>query len=473
MIDVIVVGGGIVGCVALRELSKYNLNCLLIEKEEDVAVSCTKANSGIVHAGYDPLPDTFKARFNRLGNLMYKDLAAKLHVAYEQCGSLVLSNEEGLPALKELFKRGKINGVKRLRILNREQILKLEPNIADEIAYALYAPTAGIVSPYEMAIALAEQAIINGAQVKLNTEVLDITPFDGGYTLTTNNGQFNCKYLVNAAGYGASQINIMAGGRELPYSFVRGEYYILDTSERKHFNHTCFPLPDYRGKGVLVTPTAEGNIIVGPSSLPALSGSEGAVKKEGLDYIKQSVSRVMKNVDFSKVIRVFAGTRAVSGEDFVIEREGNLITLAGICSPGLTSAPAIAQYLTEKLLVDAGAILVKKEVFLPRPKRIVIKDLSKKEYKELIKQNPSYCKMVCRCEKITEGEIIDALNSPLKPISLDAVKRRVRAGMGRCQGGFCTPRVMEIISRRCGVPFEKVTKKGKNSEVIVNFVKEE
>ncbi len=472
MLDVIIIGGGIVGCALLRELSKYKLNCLLLEKEEDVAVSCTKANSGIVHAGYDPAPDTKKARFNLLGNLMYKDLAKQLGVAFEQCGSLVLANGQGLPLLKELLERGKINSVKNLEILNREQILEIEPNIADEIFYALYAPTAGIVSPYEMAIALAEQAVINGAEIKLNSQVTNIISSPYGYTVKTGDRQYQCKYLVNAAGYGASQINIMAGGREIPYTFLRGEYYILDTSERKYFNHTCFPLPDHRGKGVLVSPTAEGNIIVGPSSLPVQSGGDGAVKKEGLDFIKNSVSRVMKNVNFSKVIRVFSGVRAVSGEDFIIEREGNLITLAGICSPGLTAAPAIARYAVEELLTGAGLKLVKKEEYLPRPRKIITKELSKEELQQLIKQNPAYSKMVCRCEKITEGEIIDALNSPLKPLSLDAVKRRVRAGMGRCQGGFCTPRVMEIISRRANIPFDIVTKKGGQSTVIVGSVKE-
>lgn len=473
MQDVIVIGGGITGCAVLRELSKYNLDCLLLEKEEDVAVSCTKANSGIVHAGYDPLPNTKKAQFNLLGNLMYKDLACELSVPFEQCGSLVLAGGEGLPLLKELLERGEKNGVKRLKILSREEITKLEPNIADGISYALYAPTAGIVSPYEMAIALAEQAVINGAKVKLNAQVIDILPAPWGYTVITADGEkYHCKYLVNAAGYCASKINEMAGGREIPYSFVRGEYFILDTLERKYFNHTCFPLPDNRGKGVLVSPTAEGNVIVGPSSLPAEKGDDDAVKKEGLDYIKSGVSRVMKNVNLSKAIRVFSGVRAVSGDDFVIEREGNLITLAGICSPGLTAAPAIALYAVEELLADAGLKLAKKETFLPRPRKIITKELSEKELKEIIKQNPAYSKMVCRCEKITEGEIIDALNSPLKPLSLDALKRRVRAGMGRCQGGFCTPRVMEIISRHAQIPFDKVTKKGGQSTVIVSSVKE-
>ncbi|MEG1528087.1 MAG: NAD(P)/FAD-dependent oxidoreductase [Clostridia bacterium] len=473
MYDCIVIGGGIVGSAVLRELSKFNLRLLMLEKEEDVACGCSKANSGIVHAGYDAVCNSLKAKFNVLGNKMYKALAEELGVPLINNGSLVLAKEDGLSGLQTLLARGLLNGVEGLQILDRQQLLLKEPNIADCICYGLYAPSACIVSPYEMTIALAEQAVINGAEVMFESEVTAVTRTNNGFKVTTNKGVYDCKVLINCAGYGADKINALAGGSKIDYLYTRGDYFILDSVERKNYTHTCFPLPDQRGKGVLVSPTADGNVILGPTSIAVSDGDDTAVSASGLDYIKASVSEMLKNVNFRKSIRVFAGVRASFGGDFVIEQKDNLITLAGICSPGLSSAPAIALHVAEVMLPKTNIVMTKKPTFLPRLHRPLTRDMTKEEFSKLIESNPLYAKMVCRCERITEGEIVDALNSPLKPSSLDALKRRVRVGMGRCQGGFCTQRVMEIIARERKIPLRQVTKLGKGSEIILANIKEE
>ncbi len=473
MFDVIVIGGGIVGCSIIRELSKYQLNVLMLEKEEDVACGCSKANSGIVHAGYDAENGTLKAKFNVLGNKMYFDLAKELNVPIKQIGSLVLAKANGLDALKVLLNRGIINGVERLEILNREQLLAIEPNIGDDIAFGLYAPTAGIVSPYQMTVALAEQAAYNGVEVKLSSEVINIERINDIYNVKTKDNTYQSKILINASGYGADKISVMANGPKFEYTYARGDYFILDSVERKKFNHTCFPLPDERGKGILVSPTADGNVILGPTSISVSNGDDTAVTKNGLDYIRANVNNMMKNVAMNKVIRVFAGVRAVSGKDFIIEKnDKNLITVAGICSPGLTSAPAIGVYVAQELVPQCGVKLVNKDKFVGLPYRPVTRELTSQQWRDLINKDPSYAKIVCRCEKITEGEILAALDSPIVPKSLDALKRRVRTGMGRCQGGFCSPRVMEIVSKKLNIPFDKITKKGEGSEIVIGKIKE-
>ncbi|MDD3831901.1 MAG: NAD(P)/FAD-dependent oxidoreductase [Clostridia bacterium] len=472
MYDVIVIGGGIVGCAILDKLSTYQLDCLLLEKEEDVSCGCSKANSGIVHAGYDALPNTLKARFNVRGNTMYYPLAEQLGVPINKCGSLVLANESGLEQLRKLYTRGINNGVTDMQILDRNQLYNFEHNIADNIMYGLYAKSAGVVSPYEMTIALAERAVLNGSLIITDSEVVGIKNINGSYVINTQNGEYRARVLINASGYGADTINRLANQARIDYVFSRGDYYVLDSTERPIFNHICFPLPNEKGKGVLVAPTADGNVIAGPTSMRVENGTDTAVKKDGLDYIKQSVNTMLKNVNLRKVIRVFAGVRAVAGDDFIINRNNNFVTVAGICSPGLTSAPAIAEYVVEELVAQTGLELRKKDVLIDRKKPIITRDMSNQQWQELIRVNPAYGRMVCRCERITEGEILDAINSPLSPSSLDALKRRVRVGMGRCQGGFCTARVMEIIAREKGIHFDDITKKGKGSEVVVSAIKE-
>jgi len=472
MYDVLIIGGGIIGCAVARELSKYKLDVALLEKEEDVSCGASKANSGIVHAGYDAEPNTKKALFNVLGSKMYPTLASELGVPYKNVGSLVLGDKNGLDKLKLLLDRGEKNGVSGLEILSRQKLLEIEPNIADEVEYGLYAPTAAIVSPYQMTVALAEQAAINGVKFELNCKIEKIENKDKFYTVFTDKGKFETKILVNAAGYGADKISEMCGGPKIDYIFTRGDYFVLDTVERKKYNHTCFPLPNEKGKGCLVSPSADGNVIIGPTAINVSHGDDTATQAEGLNYVKNDTARITKNINFRNIIRVFSGVRAIAGDDFIIRLDKNLVTLAGICSPGLSSAPAIAKHVAEELIPTTGINLIKKENFASRYIPPVTREMPKEEWKKLIAVNPAYSKIVCRCEKVTEGEILDALNSPLKPRSLDAVKRRARAGMGRCQGGFCTSRIMEIINRECGVPFTKITKKGSGSEIVVCKIKE-
>lgn len=474
MYDVIVIGGGIVGSALLRELSHTNLKALLLEKCDDVACGCSRANSGIVHAGYDAEPGTKKAKFNVLGNAMYFELAKEMHVPCQRIGSLVLAEESGYAGLETLLERGKKNGVPDLRIVGRDELVQMEPNVGDNVQYALYAPTAGIVSPYEMTIAMAEQAVLNGAEVRCSETVQGISFCNGKFEVKTQNAVYQSSYVVNCAGYGAAEINAMAGEKPLSQEYKRGDYFILDSVERSRFHHVCFPLPTKAGKGILVSPTADGNVIVGPTSVPVEKGDDTAVKADGLNRIREDVGKMMKNVNFGKGIRVFAGVRTSVGKDFVVENGKNkaFLIAAGICSPGLTAAPAIAKYLVDELLPQAGASVERKKKYVVREAMPVTRNLSKEEWAALIRKNPAYSRMVCRCEKITEGEILDALDSPLHPRSVDALKRRVRTGMGRCQGGFCTPKIMEIIHEHCGLSLEEITKEGKGSEIVVGDIKE-
>ena len=474
MYDIIVIGGGIVGSAILRKLSHTDRKVLLLEKYDDVACGSSRANSGIVHAGYDAEEGTNKAKFNVLGNRMYFDLAKELNVPCQRIGSLVLADREGKKDLEILLERGKKNGVEGLRIVEKEELRRMEPNVSEKMEYGLYAPSAGVVSPYEMTVALAEQAVLNGAEIRFEEEVLHSEFSDGKFTVRTEKGTYESKVLINCAGFGAAAINRDLGERELRQVYKRGDYFILDNSERRYFRHTCFPLPTAAGKGVLVSPTADGNVIVGPTSVPVESGTDTAVRAEGLAEIRRSVGKMMDNVNFSKGIRVFAGVRTSVEKDFVIENgiNPNFIMVAGICSPGLTAAPAIAEYVTGELLKKTDLSYSWKNSYIKRPKAPVTRELTESQWKALIEKDPSYGRIVCRCEKITEGEILDALDSPLKPRSLDALKRRVRTGMGRCQGGFCTPKIMEIISKHCGLKPEEITKSGKGSEIVIGNIKE-
>ncbi len=475
MYDIIVIGGGVIGTSILGALSHLKIKTLLLEKEEDVSCGCSKANSGIVHAGYDAEEGTLKARFNVRGAEMYPELCKKLHVPYENVGSLVLAPENRRNEIEVLYERGVKNGVKRLEIVDRKRLLELEPNVQDGIDCALYAPTAGIVSPYEFTIAQAQHAVINGAEVLTEKEVVSVSDSGKGFSVKTADGSvYECKVLINCAGYGSKGISDMLGEKLPEVSYKRGDYIILDKTERSRFNHTCFPLPDENGKGILVSPTADGNVILGPTGFSVDSGTDTAVASDGLDLIKSSVPKMMKNVDFRKGIRVFAGVRCSSGKDFVIGNGKNpdYVYLQGICSPGLTAAPAIAEYVVNDLLAKTSLRCEKKEEKDVKylPKRPVTRELSVEEWRKLAEKNPSYAVIVCRCERITEGEILDVLNEPLPPKSADALKRRVRTGMGRCQGGFCTPRVMEILAEFYGQPVESITKCGKGSEIVAGDV---
>lgn len=471
MYDVIIIGGGVSGAASARELSRYKVRACVLEKEEDVCCGTSKANSAIVHAGYDAAPGSLKAKLNVRGNEMMEQLSEDLDFPFQKTGSLVicLSGEE-MPGLQELYDKGVANGVKGLKILDREEVLGMEPNITDDVYAALYAPSAGIVCPFGMNIALAENACTNGVEFRFNTEVLDIRKTENGYEIHTNRGMFQAKCVVNAAGVYADKIHNMVSKKKIHITPRRGEYCLLDKSAGTHVSRTIFSLPTKYGKGVLVTPTVHGNLLIGPTAVD-IENKEGTnTTREGLDEVISKAGQNVKNLPMRQVITSFAGLRAhEDGSEFIIgeadDAEG-FIDCAGIESPGLTSCPAIGGMVAEILREKLG--LEEKENFISTRKGILNPNtLAKEERAELIRKEPAYGNIICRCEMITEGEILDAIRRPLGARSLDGVKRRTRAGMGRCQSGFCSPRTMEILARELHVNMSDITKSGGNSRLVV------
>lgn len=474
--DVVIIGGGVSGCAVARELSRYKVNVCVFEKEEDVCCGTSKANSGIVHAGYDAPEGSLKAEMNLRGNEMMETLAEELDIPFKRNGSLVLClNRQDMPRLEELYNRGIANGVKGLRILNREEVLEREPNVADGVFAALYAPTAGIVCPFELNIALAENANVNGVEFRFRTEVQEIKKLEEGYELDTNQGVFKTRYVVNAAGVYADRFHNMVSDDKIHITARRGDYCLLDKSAGNHVKRTVFTLPGEFGKGVLVAPTSHGNLILGPTAID-IEDKEGTnTTREGLDQVLGKVGMSVKNLPMRQVITSFAGLRAHEDRDeFVIkevEDAKGFIDCAGIESPGLTSCPAIGERIAGMLKERMG--LEEKEDFVGVRKGILKpENLGKEERAALIRENPAYGNIICRCEMITEGEIIDAINRPLGAKSLDGVKRRTRAGMGRCQSGFCSPRTMEILARERHIDISEVTKSGRNSRIVTGTNKD-
>ena len=476
MYDVIIIGAGVSGASTARELSRYKVKACVIEKEEDVCCGTSKANSAIVHAGYDAAEGSLMAKLNVIGNQMMEELSKELDFPFKKNGSLVVClHEEDMPNLQALYDRGIANGVKDLRILNREELKEMEPNISDEACAALYAPTAGIVCPFNMNIAMAENAYTNGVEFKFDTEVIDLKPMEGGWEVHTNNGTFQTKYVVNAAGVYADKFHNMVSEKKIHITPRRGEYCLLDKTAGTHVSRTIFSLPGKYGKGILVTPTVHGNLLLGPTATD-IEDKEGTnTSREGLEQVISKAEMNVKNIPLRQVITSFAGLRAhEDGHEFLIgelEDAKGFIDCAGIESPGLTSAPAIgemvAQILKEKMNLEAN------EDFIATRKGILDpKTLSMEERNELIKAKPEYGNIICRCEMITEGEIIDAIRRPLGAKSLDGVKRRTRAGMGRCQAGFCSPKTMEILARERNVSMFDITKSGKDSNIVVGINKD-
>ena len=468
--DVLIIGGGVVGCSIARELSKYHCNIILLEKEEDVCSGTSKANSGIVHAGYDAKPGSLKAEFNVKGNAMMEELSNELDFEFKRNASLVLCFElVDLPALEALLERGRANGVPDLSILSGDEVRRLEPNVTDEVKAALYAPTGGIVCPFGLTIAMAENACDNGVKFHFNTEVLAIEKTNDGYIAETNRGTYVTKYIVNAAGAYADKIHNMVSEVKLNIIPRRGEYLLLEKEAGKHVSSTVFQLPGKYGKGVLVTPTVHGNLLIGPTAIDQTDKDLTITTAEGYEEICVKAEKSVKDIPFRQVITSFSGLRShESGNDFVLgepkDAEG-FFDAAGIESPGLTCAPALGKYLAE--MVAKKGRFEENTDFNPRRNGITrIADLSVEEKRKLIQERPEYGTIVCRCENISEGEIVDAITRTLGARSLDGIKRRVRQGMGRCQAGFCTPRTMNILARETGIPLEKICKNGTGSELL-------
>ena len=454
MQDVIVIGCGIVGAAAAYELSRYNLRVLVVEQENDVGAGTTKANSAIIHAGYDPEPGTLMAKLNVQGAKLAKELFEKLDIPHKQCGALVLAfSDTQAKTLDHLLQNGRANGVPGLEILTGEQALALEPQLSDRVCAALHLPTTMIVSPWEYALALAETAVKNGVRLELECRVEGIEKSAEGYRVSTSRGVFEGRYILNAAGLCADQIHNMVAPPAFEILPDRGEYYLLDKSEGDRVGRVIFQCPTDRGKGVLVAPTVHGNLIVGPTSGAVDRQSDLANTANGLAYVKNTARKSVPGVDFRANIRNFAGNRAKSDQDdfIVAEAEGakGFIDIAGIKSPGLSAAPAIAK-MAVGLLFESGLVADEKESFQDRRERLRFAELSPDEKAAVIARRPAYGRVICRCVTITEGEILDALEAPIPPRSLDAVKRRCGPGMGRCQGGFCGPRVLEILAKHFG-----------------------
>lgn len=474
MYDVAIIGSGITGSACAYFLSKYRLKIAVIEKNNDVCCGTTKANSAIIHAGYDPHPETLMAKLNVKGSAMAKEICAKLDVPYNQIGSLVVAfSEEEAKTVEELFERGNANGVPDLKILNREELKEAEPMISDEALCALYAPSAAIVNPWEYGLAMAETAVRNGAEVLLESEVTSIKKENGVFKITAGEKEIEAKYVINAAGVNCDDVHNMIAPPKFKVIPSAGEYYLLDKSEGKRARHVIFQCPNKDGKGVLVSPTVHGNLIVGPNA-DARDKDDTSTKTRCLDFVREKAVKSVPSINFRENIRNFTGVRAATDiDDFIIEFacEG-FLDLAGIKSPGLSAAPAIAE-LAVKMLGESGLVLEEKESFTDERTHLRFKHLSDEEKNNAVKKNSAYGRVICRCETITEGEIIDALNSPIPPVSLDGIKRRAGTGMGRCQGGFCGPKVLEIMAKYKNEPFEAVLQDNTGSVILTGKTKSE
>jgi len=500
--DVVIIGAGVAGCAIARELARYELKVAVLDKNSDVCEGTSKANSGIIHAGYDAKPGTLKAKLNVRGSEMMPVIAQQLDIPFKRNGSMVVCEcEEDMPALKALYERGLENGVKHLRLLDKEEALKLEPNLSDETVGVLLAETGGIVCPFNMTIAFAEHAYVNGVDFFLNTQVKEINEIttsindddasekaeNAGYIIKaayydqTDSSKdkivvYHTDYVVNAAGVHADIIHNMVSEDKIKITPRKGEYCLLDVTAGEHVSRTIFKMPGALGKGILVSPTIHGNLLVGPTA-EDLDDKEGNfTTSEGLSAVNTVGASAVKNVPMNQVITSFAGLRPHGDRgDFIIEELKNhpgFIDAAGIESPGLSASPAIGEMVC-KMIVDK-INPVRKKTYIPGRKGVtVMKFLPLEKQYEIIESDPRYANIICRCSSITEGEIIETIHRPLGATTMDGVKRRTGANMGRCQGGFCYPKVMEILSRELGIPLEKVTKCGRGSEIVNGHIKED
>lgn len=481
MYDVIIIGAGVTGSAIARELSKWQLRIAVLEKASDVCEGTSKANSGIVHGGFDAKPGSLKAKFNVLGNKMMEKLSQDLEFPFKRNGSLVLTfDEEGKDRLEELKKQGEENGVEGLCILNREQLKQLEPHISDEAKAALYAPTGGIVCPFHLTMALAENASENGVEFFLNTKVENLVKTENGYKIETDKGSYETKTVVNAAGVYADVIHNMVSGKKMKIVARKGEYCLMDKEAGNYVSHTIFQLPGVYGKGVLVTPTVHGNLLAGPTA-------EDIEDKEGIDTTAQGMETLLakggksvENLPTRQIITSFAGLRAhmadFGGEeddDFVIgeaEDAPGFFDAAGIESPGLSSAPAIGEYVAEWIAARLSA--KEKPDFKEKRKGMPnMAEADEEERKRLIAEDPAFANVICRCELVTEGEILAAIRRTLGATTLDGIKRRTRAGMGRCQAGFCSPKTVEILAEELGKDIGEITKTGGESRLLTGMNK--
>lgn len=472
MYDVLIIGAGVVGGMIARELSAYRFSVLLAEKENDVAMGATKANSAIVHAGFDAACGSLKAKLNVRGSELMEQTAKDLGVRYRRNGSIVVGfSEEDKKNLEELLERGKKNGVKGLVLLEGDEIRKVEPGVGETVRYALYAPTGAIVCPYELAFAAIGCAIDNGVTLRTGFAVDKIEAIENGYRVYAGEDFAEARTVINCAGVYSDKIAALVGDDSFTVTPRRGEYMLLDKECGTLCDKTVFRVPGKMGKGILVSPTVDGNLLLGPTAEDIEDKEDKKTTAAGLAAVNVQAHEQVAGIPYNKTITSFTGLRAVgSTHDFIINSpRAGFYNVAGIESPGLSSAPAIAEYVAEMMKKD-GIVFEKNEhaVMTRRPLHF-FRDMTAEEKNELIRRDPSYARVVCRCECVTEGEIRHALRTEPKPHDLDGVKRRTRAQMGRCQGGFCSPVIVELIAEELGIPYDQVTKCG--GESLVNFGK--
>lgn len=477
--DVIIVGAGVVGGMLARELSRYQLSVCLLEKENDVAMGATKANSGIVHGGYDPVPGTLKAKLNAEGVELLFTAAEELNVPYRRNGSMVCAfgSDEEHELLKELYQQGQKNGIPGLALISGDEARVLEPNLSEKVSMVLHVTNAGIVGPYELTIAAVGNAMDNGVELKRNFEVTSIEHRDGIFAVNAANGAVvQGKYLVNCAGGYSDKIAQMAGDGFFCITPRAGEYMLLDKTEGGRVSHTLFQCPTKEGKGILVSPTAHGNLLVGPTANKVETPDSKDTTAKGLAEVERLAAKSVPSVGFRQVITSFTGVRATGNTgDFILEASKvvpGLVRAGGIESPGLTCCVSIAKYLVD-ILKQEGLRLTEKENWDgTRKDTHAFQNMTDEKKNAYIKCHPAFGKIVCRCEMISEGEILDAIHTNPGAMDVDGVKRRTRSGMGRCQGGFCGPYVMELISRELGIPMEEVTKNGGSSRMVLGRIGE-
>lgn len=477
MYDIIIIGAGINGGLLAHGLSKYNLKIAVLEKDNDVGNEATAANSAIVHSGHDPKTGTLKAKLNVRGNELYEDLCKELKVDFIRNGALVVATDETeLPKLEELYQQA-IDRKVPVKKLTREEAIALEPNLSDAVIAAIDLPSTGIISPWEVTIAAMEDAVNNGVELFLDNKVIAISKKEGYFEITTNRSVYQSKIVINSAGIYSDDIYRMVS-HQSPYNVRarRGEYYVLDRAEKPVVSRTIYPLPSEKGKGVLVVPTIHNNILLGPNS-DEIANKEGKDNTaEALAYVKREVSKTVKNIPLHTIIRTYSGLRPTpDNHDFVIEEAKdvpNFVNLIGIESPGIASAPAITEYVINNILSKITPLEEKTTPRIERRPWIILNRMSVEEKQAWFEKDHRFGQMVCRCELVSEGEIVDVIHRNVGARTVKAVKRRVRAGAGRCQGGFCEPRVISILARELNIPLTEVLLDAEESKILVGKTKE-
>jgi len=472
--NVIVIGAGVIGCSIARSLSKYSIKALVVEKDADVCSGTSKANSGLVHGGYDAEPGTLKAKFNVASNPLFDKVCADLKVPFWRNGSFVVSiDDDGISKLEELQNRGNKNNVRTEIITDKNKIKKMEPNLTNKVNAVLFSPTAGIVSPYDLTIALAENANVNGVEFKFNSAVTDIKLKESKKIVITKKEEFETDYIINAAGIFADKISQMVGLDYFKIHARRGEYVLFDKNTLQ-LNRQLFPLPTRESKGIVAAPTLHGHVFFGPNALNLENKEDNSTSVEGLEEVIKGGLKLLPSINLRNIITNFAGLRAVSdNNDFIIEETKikGFVNVAGIQSPGLTASLAIANEVIN-ILKKSGLKLPENKSYNPiRERPVVFVNLTYEEQDALIKKDKRYGKIVCRCEHVSEGEVIDSIHRPIGAKSLDGIKFRTRAGMGRCQAGFCTARTVKILSDELNIAIEKVSKNGPGSELFTSKTK--